>query len=326
MKAKAVQKRTQSQKREAGDSKHIARTILISSIVIVIIAAVAGFAIYRERVAPFRLSVLVVDGSEINMRYFLKRVNMSGQDPFAMLQALLREELIKQVAPKPPYNITVSEQEIDQFFRETARGTSEEISDEDFEEWYRQQINESRLSKSEFRDVGRTNVLALRLQEYLAAKVPTVAEQVLLNMILVNDMEAARQAKARADAGEGFARLAGELSIDERMRENGGEFGWVPRGALVPVLARTAFDELEIGKVSEPIYLDDQTFAVVMVSERAPAMEIAEDYLRGLQAGALEDWLITEEQYHEMEFHGFTNGYDTETDAWVRWQLQRMKR
>jgi len=27
-----------------------------------------------------------------------------------------------------------------------------------------------------------------------------------------------------------------------------------------------------------------------------------------------------------VEFHGFNNGYDTETDAWAKWQLQRMKR
>ncbi len=128
-----------------------------------------------------------------------------------MLQTLTSEAIIKQAAPKPPYNIAIHEQDIDQFLKGLARGKSDTITESDFKEWYRQQLNESRLSDPEFRDMASTNLLTLRLTEYLAERV-------------------------------------------------------------------------------------------------------------------LDEWLKEEQQYHKVEFHGFNNGYDTETDAWAKWQLQRMKR
>ena len=27
-----------------------------------------------------------------------------------------------------------------------------------------------------------------------------------------------------------------------------------------------------------------------------------------------------------INFHGFSNGYDNETDAWISWQLEKMKK
>ena len=100
----------------------------------------------------------------------------------------------------------------------------------------------------------------------------------------------------------------------------------VPPRRSLPSLTRAAFDELGVGEVSEPLYINEQTFAIVMVSERVAAREIDEASLQRVKAKALDEWLKKEQQYHKVEFHGFNNGYDTETDAWVTWQLQRMKR
>ena len=63
-----------------------------------------------------------------------------------------------------------------------------------------------------------------------------------------------------------------------------------------------------------------------MISEKAAAREIDEGSLQMIKARSLDEWLNEEKQYHKVEFHGFKNGYDSETDAWVQWQLQRMKR
>ncbi len=313
-------------KRQDAESKARARTIILAAAVVVIIGAIAGVAIYQDRRAPFRTTVLVVDSTSIKMGYFLKRVYLSGREPLALLQTLTNEAIIKQVAPKPPYNITIDEQDIDEFLREIARGESDTITESDFKEWYRQQLNESRISGPEFRDQTGTNLLTLRLTEYLADRVPTVAEQVHLHMIPGERIDDAKKVKERLDAGEDFGKLAREMSSEEQLKQTGGDIGWFPRGALIPSLSRAVFDELGVGEVSEPLYLNEQTFAIVMVSERVAAREIDEASLQRVKAGALAEWLKNEQQYHKVQFHGFNNGYDSETNAWVTWQLQRMKR
>ena len=111
---------------------------------------------------------------------------------------------------------------------------------------------------------------------------------------------------------------------DEGLKENGGAIGWYPRGVLTPAVDSTAF-ELEIGVVSDPFYIDDQNVIVIMISDKVAAREIEEESLNVIKAKALDEWVTEEYQYHKVRFHGFKNGYDSETDAWVRWQLQRMR-
>lgn len=306
-------------------SKPGVRTTLIAVAVVVVVGAVAGAAIYRERVAPFRTTILAVDDTSISMRYFLKRASLSRAEPVAMLETLMQEQLIRHAAPEPPYSIDVGEQEVDQLLREVARGESATIAESEFKAWYRQQLNDSRLSDAEFRDLAKTDLLARRLTEYLSERVPTVAEQVHLHVIAVKDAAAAKIVVERLAAGEKFGAVARAMSSDEGSRDRGGDVGWKPRGALASVLAQTAFDELEIGDASGPLYLDDRSLVVVMVSEKVPAREIDQESLRTIRATVLGDWLTTEQPRHRVEIHGFRNGYDAETDAWVRWQLERMR-
>lgn len=312
--------------REAAKATLSTKTIVIAAVVVFVIAAVAGFAIYWNRVAPFRTVVLVVNNTSFDMRYFLKRVSLSSADPVAMFETLMREEIIRQAATKPPYDFSVSKEDIEEFLKELARGESASISDAEYNEWFRQQINESRLTEAEFLSLAEANLLALRLTEYLAERVPTVAEQVHLHMILVKDLATARVVIERFQNGEEFAALAREMSIAEQLKENGGDLGWRPRGSLSRIFAETAFDKLDVGKISDPLFIDDESWAVIMVSERVPAREIDPQSLQRVKAGVLEEWLRAERKKHDMAIHGFTNGYDTETDAWVRWQLERMKK
>jgi len=315
-----------TKKREVVESKASIKTIVIAVVVLAIIVVIAGVAIYQDRVAPFRTIVLKVDGSSITMRYFLKRVLSSGREAMAMLQTLTNEEIIKQAAPKPPYNIKIGEEDIELFLKDLARGESDTISEKEFKEWYRQRLNESRLADSEFRELMRANLFGQRLHGYLAERVPTVAEQVYLYMIVVKNLEEAKKAKERLDTGEDFRTLAREVSSDETLKQKGGEVGWFPRGALAPTLSQVAFDDLDIGEASEPLFLDDQNAVVIMISEKVAAREIEEDSLKALKSRVLDDWLRGEFKRHKVEFHGFKNGYDSETDAWVQWQLQRMRR
>jgi len=316
--------------RTAADVKRTRITILVAAIVVVAVGLIAGIAIYQNRVRPFNAVIVAVDDSEVDMRYFLKRLAMSGEQSFSMLSTLSEELLLRKVAPQPPYNIEVTEDDIDQLAMDVAKGDAEDISEPEFREWYRQQINETRFSEEEFRTLLKTTLLAQRMTEYLSDRVPETAEQVFLHMIQVKDVPAGREVKERYDAGEDFAALAEEYSVDQQLAESGGEFGWFPKAALSDALSYAAFD-LEVGECSDPFFigdLDNETAVVIMVSEKDPNRILDERSLEAVKAAALEDWFLEEFDNHSVEFYGLdrTTGYDSGTDAWVNWQLMRMKR
>jgi len=224
--------------------------IIIASVVVAVILIIFGFFYNQEYVAPFRRTIITVDSTSIDMGYFLKRTRLAGADPFVMLNTLTNELLIKQGAPR--YVGEVTPEDIERELRRIARGGSETISESEFKEWYRQQLNETEFSESEYREIVHTSLLAARLHEYLAERVPTVAEQVHLHIILLETYEDAEKIRARWEAGEDFADLAREVSLDEESREKGGDLGWFPRGVLPPGLDYAAFN-LSTDNVSEPL-------------------------------------------------------------------------
>ena len=115
-----------------GPTSQKAPWILVGVIIAVVIVA-AGVAIYLDRVAPFRTTIVSVDGEGVSMRTFVRRAKLSGQEPLAMLQKLAEEQVVKLVAPNPPYNIQVDDEDIDNYLREVARGGSASITDADYQ-------------------------------------------------------------------------------------------------------------------------------------------------------------------------------------------------
>ncbi len=303
--------------------------VFVIVIVMAVVGGVAGFGIYNERVAPFRTVVVRVDDDrEVRMRYFVKRMMASRTQSIQLLNTLFREEVILKVAPQPPYNIRLSDDDVEAFTRSVAQAGGESITDAEYREWFRQQLNDSGFTESEFRDLMRRNLAKQRLGEYLGERVETVAEQVLLQIILAPDALRAQSVAERLDAGESFADLARELNPDE-LKDLGGEWGWFPRAGLPPGMDSLAFGQLAVGEHGGPIQLpqpgSDPIFAMVRVADRAAAREVSGAALETLKARALDMWFAEERQLHEVSFHGFNNGYDAETDAWVQWQVQRLR-
>ena len=306
--------------------------ITVAALILVVIIVIVVVGYYLIYVRPFQKTVIMVGDETINMSYFLKRMYSGGtatEDPLVMIQMLTEELLIRQGAPR--YGIEVSPEEITQELRNAARGDSETLSDSEFNEWYRQQLNASQLSESEYGDLVHTSLLTIKLYVYLTEGVSTTAEQVHLHIIVVESYDDALAVTARYEAGENFPELARETSLDVQSAENGGDIGWLPHGALEDRFAWTAF-ALDIGQISEPLMYDTEqgTFVIFMVSEKAVAREVDEQQLEILKARTLTDWLDQEHNrlrgLERLEFHGLNNGFDSETYAWIQYQLQKMKR
>jgi hypothetical protein len=301
--------------------------IIITSVVIVLVLITVGVSLYINS-APFRRIIITVDDNSINMDYFLKRARLAGADPTAMLEQLTNELVIKIEAPQPPYNIEVSPEDIDQELRRIASGASETISESEFKAWYRQVLNETKLSDTEYRENVAISLLAARLHAYLAARVSTVAEQVHLHAtpLSTGDIEKMWE---KEDEGEDLAKFASEIWQDKQSEGEVEDLGWLPRGVLFSGFDQVAFS-LTIGEVSEPVVYsgEDSTseeiyYYLLMVSEKAAARQIDEEPLQILQGKALDDWLLEEIKFHEIGWHGLKNGFDSETYAWIHWQLTK---
>ena len=301
---------------------------IIVGLVVAVILIIFGVFYYQTYVAPFRRVIITVDTIQIRMDYFLERTRLANSDPMSMLQQLTEEQLMKVGAPRPPYGITVTDQDIDQQLRRLASGSDNiTITETEFKEWYRQRLNENKLSNSEYRELIGIYLMKARLQGYLAEHMPTAVEQVHLHLIQVTTQEEAVKAKDRLTAGESFAALAQELSLDTESKEKGGDIGWIPRG--VTSFDSTAFS-LNINEVSEPIpYSADvssgtSAYFIIMVSEKADAREVEAKYLPTLQGLALQNWLTEETTRHEIAFHGLKGGgFDSYTYAWINLQLAK---
>ena len=303
--------------------------IAIVSVAIVMILATISISYYfSEDVRYRRRTIITVDDTSINMDYFLKRTRLANADPMVILEMLTNELLIKVEAPR--YGIEVSPEDVDQELRRSASGESGTISEVEFKEWYRQILNENDLSDSEYREIVTTTLLTAYLHNYLAERVSTVAGQVHLHTIGAETYEDAGKIRASWAAGEDFADLAREVSIDEGTKENGGDLGWFPSGVLLPGFNEAAFS-LTIGDVSEivpytpdPLAEEVETFYYLFtVSEKADAREVDEDSLQILKSKALDIWLLAEIKLHEIGWYGLKNGFDDYTYKWIDLELAK---
>jgi hypothetical protein len=297
---------------------------MIVGIVIIVILAILAIPFYQHYIAPFNRTIITADNLQISMRYFLERTQLAGSDPLTMLESLTNELVIKIMAPQ--YGIQVTDTDIEKELRDMASGGTGNVSDVEFNEWYRQMLNDNKASDSQFREIVGISLLSSRLQEYLAERVPTVAEQVHLHMIVVQEYEEAQNAVARLEAGEDFATVAREVSIDTTSKDNGGDLGWVPPAISV---YEEQIAALEINETSPimPYYSQTTTTAtstepdvcyIFMVSEKDSSRPLTEEHRQILQARALELWLVA-----EIPNHNITYNFNSEIYAWLNWQLEK---
>jgi hypothetical protein len=303
-------------------AKIVKYKIIISVVFVLLIGGISVSAFYYSQIAPLNRRVLAVDEKLIDMRYFLKRVRLAEGNTLATLQLLSRELIISITAPGEPYNIHVSEHEIDVFLKNIATDANGNLNEDEFKEWYRQQINDSLLSESEFRNMAYVMLLTRVLQTKLMEDVDTNPLQVHLKIIFLKNNEDALLAKERLDDGENFDIVARDMSINAGTKYTGGDMGWFPREALNPQLADLAFDVLKIREYSAPLFFDEQTFAIVMVAAKENAAA-DEDTLESIGEKVLNTWLENEITRHKIEFFGFSKGYDSKTDEWVKRWIQK---
>jgi hypothetical protein len=350
--------------KDAKKRRRKTNTIAIASAILAVIIGVSVFGWFLIYKQPLMAKIITVNNKSVSVEYVLERClfnmqNSSTPDsvtPLSVVQTITHEMVIEQIAAQPPYNIHVTEADIDQELRiqanavgvtttpsgntSTTTTTTPALNEAEYKEWYLQQLNLSQLPEKDFRNLVRVSIMATRLNTYLEDRMATTAEQVHLYDIVVNDSTTATDVANRINNGEDFQTIAKELSTDADTYKKGGDMGWIPLKVLDSSLENVA-SNLEIGKVSGPVQLstamqstsssgtNDQPYYLLMVTAKAQSMEIDPQHIATLQQRLMQDWLDKIEMSPSMKiaYHGRgqNGGYDSQTEAWLKYEMQKLK-
>lgn len=91
-----------------------------------------------------------------------------------------------------------------------------------------------------------------------------------VRQIVVEDQEAAQDVQTRLDAGESFAAVARDVSIDADTKAEGGALGFISRDMIDPDLTRVIF-ATDIGDIAEPLELGGKFYILKVEDRRRPA-------------------------------------------------------
>ena len=358
--------------KEARQRRRRTNSIITASAILAFIIIIAGGGWYWVYQVPLKAPVIKVHDQTISIMYLLNLCLMNSSAPtdtMSMIQSIIDNCIVEQVASQPPYNIKVSEADIDKGLRaeansyyygtdtttttttpaDTAAATTgtttttttpvHSVTDAEFNEWYRQQLNKSQLSASQFRDLEKVALIEQQLETYLEARAPTTSDQVHIYDIVAPDLTTAQDIQTRINNGEDFQTIAKEQSQDSDTAAKGGDMGWIPLSALDSSLSTTA-QNLPIGQVSAPVQTstaaqaaqsssdgsNTEPYYLLMVKEKSTGREIDPQYVNYLSANLLQDWLTKESGIQKIKLlgKGAAGGYDSETSAFLQYEIQKL--
>ncbi len=205
-----------------------------------------------------------------------------------VLDLLIDQVLVEQAAARE--GVTVDDAQVDAQV-EQARAQNPD----GFPAW----LAANGLTEDTFRAQTRANLLAAAMRERVSAEVGKTVEQVHLRQIVVQTEAEAREILQQVQSGSAtFEDLAGEHSLEEAGRANGGDIGFVPRGVLAQSLEEVAFG-LEPGQIAGPIE-GRSGWHVIKLVERDPAREVPPEMLITLQQEMFARWLQEERAHADI--------------------------
>ena len=151
-------------------------------------------------------------------------------------------------------------------------------------------------SEQAFRSALKRAAEAAWMRDKILAEVPSTAEQVHVQQILLYNQGDSQSFLTQLNGGANFDELA--LRADPLTR---GDLGWVPRGYLLePKIEEAAF-ALAVGDHSDVI-ATDVGFHIVRILARDPQRPLAPDAYLSLQELALKKWIEEQRQQANVVF------------------------
>ncbi|TWI55896.1 peptidylprolyl isomerase [Halalkalibacter nanhaiisediminis] len=222
-------------------------------------------------------TVATIDGTEITESQFVD--TLKDRYGEATLEELIQRTILKQEAN----SVDIAQEEIDEELNnfKTQFGVDD---DEALIELLSTQFNIQVDSIDAFTDEYIVPQIVLKKlaaegvevteeekKSYYEENKEQFGEQVEASHILVEDETTANEILEKIKAGEDFAELAKEHSIDTGSATKGGSLGFFSKGQMVPEFEEAAFN-LEVGKVSDPVK-SQHGFHIIKVTDRKETYE-----------------------------------------------------
>ena len=134
------------------------------------------------------------------------------------------------------------------------------------------------------------------MRDKILAEVPSTAEQVHVQQILLYNQDTAQNFLNQLNGGADFDELAFRANPLTR-----GDLGWVPRGYLLEPKIEDAAFALTVGEYSEVI-ATDMGFHIIRVLARDPQRPLSPDAYLSLQDLALKKWIDEQRQQASINF------------------------
>lgn len=313
-------------KRSRWEAERQRRNIILVVISLTIVSAlgIVGYGYYDTRVKPWHQPIVKVNDTVLDMEYFVKMLRWSGvgQNPYTDVETaqqaavtMISNELMKQSAEKQ-FGIVASEESVNGKIREIF---SSEITDEDFEQKYREVLRnlaEGRLSEEDLRRLyAEPAVLSRELLNRIGDEeypVDGLFPHVHIRAILVTGSDNATAVKERW--GEDMKQLAVAFSASQYYPTTD-NVEWVPRGMESSAFDDYAFGEGanadNLGPISDPIEDSEESgkFWVIQVLGSADR-PLSEDHRAALTGEALNEWLDNEKKPGVNEVVNSLEGVD----------------
>lgn len=203
-----------------------------------------------------------------------------------VLDALIERELILQAAAAE--DVTVTAAAVDEKLAEL-RGTY--ATPAEFDAW----LQTAGYTEGEFREALAAELVVGEMVTQVTAAVADTAEQVRARYIQMDDAALAQSVLERARAGDDFAFLAEQNSVDRVTGEIGGDLGFfAPGSLLVPEVEAAAF-ALQPGEISDIIAVTGDSGAtiyyIIQVTERDTERALSVDAYHARLQDAFDAWL-----------------------------------
>jgi hypothetical protein len=283
------------------DPEQSARVLLIGGVValLVVVVGLIAFGYYWTEVRPERRTVLQVDDEKVSLAAMKRRMEYElfqsvtlQQDPTTLADVAyenLVAELIR-VSRAESAGVTVDDAAFDKALRARI-GVAEEGDQRAFQDALRRQLDATGLSESEYRRLVRAEALQTALTDKFKAELPANLEMAKIEVISAPSQEEAQAAIDRINAGEPFADVAKDISLETNVEETGGVHDFEAEGSFNIAYDGYVFTA-PVGQLSGPLAAGGNAtnVYVVRVIERSE-QPVREDQKASLAADRANEWL-----------------------------------
>lgn len=203
-----------------------------------------------------------------------------------VLDTLIDQMLITQAATLS--NILISMEMVAQKLEELKQSVGD---DTQFATW----LTANQWNEEEFKTALAQEMMTEQLKSQITQDVPYTGLQIHARYIQISDAALAQSLHQQLLAGEDFASLANEHSLDRLTGEHGGDLGFFPANTLlVSEVERVAF-ALEVGQLSEIISINNPdgntTYYIIQTLEKEPQRGLTPQQRAVLLQERFESWL-----------------------------------